>query len=286
MEDGAWLTASMTKYRVSQKEVAALLKIDPSGVSRIVAGRRKLNDYEVDRLRSFFMHCQRWYGGGGAREGVPEDMGTMPLETALWKARVSATELNKLAGLPEGRIEAALAGNAPLAPQESATVAAALDVPPEWLDGKPSAADAGDVDRRLAAIRGKRAARFTVRLSGMPIYAAPVPGPAGLAFYYEVAERRAAPPPLDTVEGAFGIFVGNGDYGPRFRPGDVIFVHPSKPVTHGKEVLSILPKSSLIVFGVAIFDTAGAVSIQRGNDVVRLSDHGARAQRIVGAWWE
>lgn len=53
----------------------------------------------------------------------------------------------------------------------------------------------------------------------------------------------ACPPSLDGVPGAYAIYVDGESMAPRYRPGEVVWVHPHKPARRGDDVIiQIRPK--------------------------------------------
>lgn len=53
----------------------------------------------------------------------------------------------------------------------------------------------------------------------------------------EVVDRVESPPSLLNAKGVFALYVIGESMSPRFKPGDLIFVHPNKPVLKGDDVL-------------------------------------------------
>lgn len=49
----------------------------------------------------------------------------------------------------------------------------------------------------------------------------------------------ARPPELMNAPGAFGFYITEQDVSPKYYPGDVIFVHPSRPLTPGCSVFAV-----------------------------------------------
>lgn len=55
------------------------------------------------------------------------------------------------------------------------------------------------------------------------------------------------PPELRNVKGAFGYFVVDEEMSPKYNPGDIVFIHPSKPITPGCSVLAITRNENIMV---------------------------------------
>jgi transcriptional regulator with XRE-family HTH domain len=84
----------------------------------------------------------------------------------------------------------------------------------------------------------------------------PVLGPLAIdrhGFYVlggDVAERRPCPPQLVGVPGAYALFVPDNRLAPRYRAGEVIYVHPSRPPTVGSFVtVRFRPPDGRVVIG-------------------------------------
>ncbi|MBB6299957.1 LexA family transcriptional regulator [Rhizobium leucaenae] len=62
-------------------------------------------------------------------------------------------------------------------------------------------------------------------------------------FNGNVIDYVACPPSLDGVPGAYAIYVDGESMSPRYRPGEVVWVHPHKPARRGDDVIiQIRPK--------------------------------------------
>ncbi len=73
----------------------------------------------------------------------------------------------------------------------------------------------------------------------LPVYASAQAGPDGMSVSYEPIEWIERPPPLAGVPGAFAMYVVNDSMEPRYRQGDLLLVHPQRPVRRGQDVLVI-----------------------------------------------
>lgn len=82
--------------------------------------------------------------------------------------------------------------------------------------------------------------RSELNLSGrmIPVYGQAVGGSDGRFLFNgsQVAEVVCIPA-LESVPGAYAIFVSGDSMVPRFKPGETVFVHPSKPPRHGADVV-------------------------------------------------
>lgn len=74
----------------------------------------------------------------------------------------------------------------------------------------------------------------------LPIYGSAEGGPTGMMVSYEPIEWVKRPDPLINVPKAFGFFVVGDSMQPRYEPGDMLLVHPTKPPKRNDYVLVIL----------------------------------------------
>lgn len=73
----------------------------------------------------------------------------------------------------------------------------------------------------------------------LPVYASAQGGPDGMLVSYEPIEWIERPSPLAGVPSAFAMYVVNDSMEPRYRQGDLLLVHPQRPVRRGQDVLVI-----------------------------------------------
>jgi len=73
----------------------------------------------------------------------------------------------------------------------------------------------------------------------LPVYSSAQAGPDGMTVAYEPIEWIERPGPLQGVPGAFAMYVVNDSMVPRYRQGDLLLVHPQRPVRRGQDVLAI-----------------------------------------------
>lgn len=76
----------------------------------------------------------------------------------------------------------------------------------------------------------------------LPVYASASGGPdaSAIELVYEAVEWIERPPMLQGVVDAFAMYVVNDSMEPRFSHGDILWIHPSKPVSPGHSVLIVL----------------------------------------------
>lgn len=166
--DGEWIRTRLRNAGKTQRQLAAALGFDASGVSRLLDGRRKLRADELARIRAFF------------------EPSTAPLP----------------------------------APPPPFRLAGFADAP------RPRRPRPGPTPRN--------------RLAGdMPVLAPPS-GHGRPYFEFPVgppAEYRPRPDQLLGVADAYAIFAPGDALAPRYRAGEVLFVHPTRPPVAGCDTL-------------------------------------------------
>ncbi|WP_245602395.1 XRE family transcriptional regulator [Fodinicurvata fenggangensis] len=73
----------------------------------------------------------------------------------------------------------------------------------------------------------------------LPVFASAQAGPDGMMVSYDPIEWIERPAPLAGVPDAFAMYVVNDSMEPRYRQGDLLLIHPQRPVRPGKDVLVI-----------------------------------------------
>ena len=73
----------------------------------------------------------------------------------------------------------------------------------------------------------------------LPVYASAQGGPDGMLVSYDPIEWIERPAPLAGVPNAFAMYVVNDSMEPRYRQGDLLLIHPQRPVRKGNDVLVI-----------------------------------------------
>lgn len=166
--DGEWIRTRLRSTGKTQRQLAAALGFDASGVSRLLDGRRKLRADELARIRAFF------------------EPASAPLP-----APPPAFRLAGSADAPRPRRPRP--GPAPRNRLSS-------DIP---VLGPPSG-------------------------HGRPNFEFPVGPPV---------EYRPRPDQLLGVEDAYAIFAPGDALAPRYRAGEVLYVHPTRPPVTGCDTL-------------------------------------------------
>ncbi|SDE45962.1 LexA family transcriptional regulator [Rhodospira trueperi] len=80
-----------------------------------------------------------------------------------------------------------------------------------------------------------------MRASGrdLPIYSSARGGRTGMIVTFDPIEYVTRPEPLRDVRGAFGMYVVGDSMAPAYRQGDMVLIHPHRPVNQGDDVLLV-----------------------------------------------
>ncbi|SME96800.1 Phage repressor protein C, contains Cro/C1-type HTH and peptisase s24 domains [Tistlia consotensis] len=165
----------------------------------------------------------------------------------LWRQerRLSQPQLAKLVGVSQQAIQQLESGET-RTPRYLVRLAREMGADPEaLLDGRlEPAAGARAAAAALAAAapplpNATAAAAASFGARDLPVYASAQGGPEGMMVSYEPIEWIERPAPLAGVPSAFAMYVVNDSMEPRYRQGDLLLVHPQRPVKRGQDVLVI-----------------------------------------------
>lgn len=126
----------------------------------------------------------------------------------------------------------------------------------------------------------------------LPVYASAQGGPTGMLISYEPIEWKERPAPLHGVKGAFAMYVVNDSMEPRFRQGDLILVHPTRPVRRGDAVLLVQTTDEIehsAMVKELVKRTAEQVVVRQHNPDREISipaDQVRGLHKIVGTYYE
>lgn len=152
-----------------------------------------------------------------------------------WRKKRDLTQerLAELCGTTKGEISKLENGSRRMTTDWMATLAKALGLPrphdllsPPQVDGAPVPLLHAD------GLVGEE--------KDLPVYASAEGGPTGMMVAYEPIEWVKRPDPLFNVPKAFGFFVVGESMLPRYEPGELLLVHPTKPAHRNDYVLVIL----------------------------------------------
>lgn len=163
----------------------------------------------------------------------------------LWRQerRLSQPQLAKLVGVSQQAIQQLESGET-RTPRYLVRLAREMGADPEaLLEGRlepaagrgaaPAPAGGAPLPNAGAAVPASFGAR------DLPVFASAQAGPEGMMVSYEPIEWLERPAPLAGVPGAFAMYVVNDSMEPRYRQGDLLLVHPQRPVKRGQDVLVI-----------------------------------------------
>jgi SOS-response transcriptional repressor LexA len=107
----------------------------------------------------------------------------------------------------------------------------------------------------------------------LPILGPLVADPRGFyALEVGEAERRPAPPQLTGVTDAYALFIPDDRLAPRYRAGEVIYIHPSRPATVGSfVVVRFRSPAGKVVIGEVISADAKSLGLRVGSPDERRS---------------
>lgn len=168
-------------------------------------------------------------------------------------------------------------------PRYILALADALGVPPAAL-GKAGAV--------RPPREGYRIQQEPLGRKDLPVYASAQGGPDGsMVFSYDPIEWRERPSILENVPDAFAMYVVNDSMEPRYRQGDLLLVHPRRPVRPGNDVLCVRVSENrehLAMIKQLVRMNAREIVLLQFNPkkeiVVKRRDL-ASLHRVLGAYW-
>jgi len=168
-------------------------------------------------------------------------------------------------------------------PRYIVALAEVLGVPPVALAGKGAAGGAGPV----YPIRHEPLGR-----KDLPVYASAQGGPDGsMVISYDPIEWRERPSILENVPDAFAMYVVNDSMEPRYRQGDLLLVHPRRPVRPGNDVLCVKVSENrdhvAMIKQLVRMNAREIVLLQfnpRREIIIKRKDL-ASLHRVLGAYW-
>ena len=275
---GTWIADQLALHRIPQKDLAAALGVDPSAITRLLRGARKLKESEIAIAQAFFSAY------GQARRLPPPN-----LLRALSVRGVALADVSKRSGVGEARLlEIKLGqGEAPSEDEQERIAGAFGQDPVAMFEGSganaPTREALSEGWRAMAPAVGSAPAPQT---SGrIPVYRAlPSLGNGCYAADFVLAERVEAPLGLRGVPGAFGVFVSNAAASPLVLPGDVYFVNPGRPVLDGDRALARLDDGTVTIGEVRVVDGKRQLVGRHLLRSVDLDGKGVSVEAIVGIW--
>jgi len=168
-------------------------------------------------------------------------------------------------------------------PRYIVALAEILGVPPAALGRDRAAAAAGDRYRIRHEPLGRK---------DLPVYASAQGGPDGsMVFIYDPIEWRERPSILENVPDAFAMYVVNDSMEPRYRQGDLLLVHPRRPVRPGNDVLCVRVSENrehLAMIKQLVRMNAKEIVLLQFNprkEIIVSRRDLASLHRVLGAYW-
>lgn len=289
MRKPEWIKEQLTQSGKSQRELADALSVDPSAVSRLLNGQRKLRDRELPLLLQFFnAPAPPPEGISGTADWTDGDrIRAERLTRALQRSGMDLQRLASSAGVPAQRLIGVIDQTGqPLDWALAEKLSLSLDF------SSVSMMTTGDViERSVLAAKQRRQSMGPGGSQGppFPIFAAPIFNPDS-GFYesdFSIAEWSEPPPQLAPVERAFGMFIGDDNHQPRFLAGEVIYLHPGRPGRPGTYTLAVLEDGGIAIGRIKSISPTTVRVVGGGEREVSfpLADR-PRMYRIVGSWFE
>lgn len=289
-----WLRDQLRQRGLPQKGVADSLGIDAPAASRLISGKRKLQFDELPKLIDLLVgDSPEWRL---RPDSSFDSQVNGRLEGVLKAARMTPETFSALSGQPLDKVMLALdEGGGVQDPAVAEAAANLLGVNQRYLQGSKSLPTTNDVIHGMFRRWGRNIVQdswldpqqATIEPSSssglIPIYAPPMPLGRGIfEFGQTVAESRAMPL-LAKVPGAWGLFVGEGGVAPRFSSGDVLYIHPNRPVRHGD--FAVARSADKLAMGTVSSDSLGIHLLDgNGNIIRKLKD--SRLEKVVLATFD
>lgn len=261
-----WLTDQLAIHRIPKKDLAQAIGIDPSGLSRLLRGNRRLKQAEIQSLHLFLAQFNtqgltppsRFAGALSRREISTEELS---VSSGIGVTRLLQIKYGQ--GVPVRRDEKQRLGTAlgedsdvifPTGPA-SRGIRGSMD---EIADGPPTRGGGVLVTPDMAVARDER----------LPVYR-PLPlTPTGWQVAdFVVSEWREPPPCLKGVDAAYGVYVDGQGQPPYFMAGERYWVHPGRPVPNQSRALAWRDDRTVV---------AGMIEYVQGERVLSFGTAGYR----------
>lgn len=122
----------------------------------------------------------------------------------------------------------------------------------------------------------------------VPIYGQAAGGKSGAIAIGAIVDMVASPPGLEEAVGAYAVYVIGDSMEPRYEAGEMLFVHPNKPVRKGNYCVVQIEDEDGTVYGIIkryIGQTGGELVLESLNprETLKIPLHRVRAVgRVVG----
>jgi phage repressor protein C with HTH and peptisase S24 domain len=180
---------------------------------------------------------------GPAEPGWTAQMDT-PAKRLQWALDLrqleSAAEAARLTGIPESTMRTYLLGTRKPPLEKCEEIGAALRINPRWLhkgEGSPELSSNQQGHTLFNAGKFERVP-LTERPRLLRLYSSALAGPLGeFMLDTENAGVVPAPPMLHDVQDAYAVHIVGDSMDPRYCAGEIVFVHPWKPVRRNDYVV-------------------------------------------------
>jgi phage repressor protein C with HTH and peptisase S24 domain len=180
---------------------------------------------------------------GSAEPGWTAHMDTLAkrLQWALAMRKLaSAAEAARLTGIPESTMRTYLLGTRTPPLEKCEEIGSALRINPRWLhkgEGTPELGSSSP-SQTLFNIGKIEKVPLTDRPRFLKLYSSALAGPLGeFMLDAESAGTIPAPPILNDVQDAYAVHIVGESMDPRYSAGEIVYVHPWKPVRKGDYVV-------------------------------------------------
>lgn len=177
---------------------------------------------------------------------LPEEYAAPPMETPLVRAirdyldrtGETAVGLSRACGMGDTWVKQILRGRA-ARPNAEALLALAriIGADPAQLMAGRSQSQPTQNDMGTPLPQVFRSIKNDSNVPLLPIYGAAEGGDGIMILDAEPIEWRERPINLRTVKTAFGVYVINDSMAPALEPGDIVYVHPGRPLKPGRDAV-------------------------------------------------
>ena len=155
----------------------------------------------------------------------------------------SAAELARRLGIPEVTYRAHESGVRGFGEVQARRYAETLEANWVWLltgTGEPFAEPPAPIQPPTTAPNKVRVTADSISMRGgadLPVYASAEGGPSGMIVTHDPIDWIVRPEALANVRDGFAVYVIGTSMEPRYEHGDMIVVHPSRPVQRNDDIL-------------------------------------------------
>jgi hypothetical protein len=284
----SWIAEQLRELQHDQRQLAIALGWDPSALNRALHGGRALQHMEADTIVAVLAAMGAPLPPGWTRQGDWTDeqlFYATALRRELRQRALSAEDAARITGESSRLIMDLTKQRGQFEDAPARRIAAELGLDLDAMRQPPllpQAAGPAVGSGRPGSPKGRQE-------RDMPIHAPPRVDSVGrMRWDSRVAEYWPTPPQLASVAGAFGFFAPAGWLEPRYLGGEVIFIHPMRPVASGGYALIEFSDGTMAVERVLTISTTELeVEVAPGDRPRRYQKVSiVRLRRVVGSWSE